>query len=113
MGDNGKIFEFSYIFVIYLILSIFEQHTGAKDGNFAAPATPAPMTPASADPSIIPQLQNIVSTVNLGCKLDLKVHWVVGKRNKADTMPNSRIYVALICESGCWNKWYLCISFSP
>nr|CAG4645786.1 EOG090X0CO7 [Lynceus sp. MCZ IZ 141354] len=39
------------------------------------PATPGPMTPhtpASVDPGIVPQLQNIVSTVNLGCKLDLK-----------------------------------------
>nr|UXY91980.1 TATA-box-binding protein 1 [Lasioderma serricorne] len=39
------------------------------------PATPSPMTPMtphSADPGIIPQLQNIVSTVNLNCKLDLK-----------------------------------------
>ncbi|EGI61512.1 PREDICTED: TATA-box-binding protein [Acromyrmex echinatior] len=39
------------------------------------PATPGPMTPmtpASADPGILPQLQNIVSTVNLNCKLDLK-----------------------------------------
>ncbi|CAG0884030.1 unnamed protein product [Cyprideis torosa] len=38
---------------------------------FTAPGTPAPMTPAG-DPGIVPQLQNIVSTVNLGCKLDLK-----------------------------------------
>ncbi|KAG5890793.1 hypothetical protein JTB14_007187 [Gonioctena quinquepunctata] len=40
-----------------------------------APSTPSPMTPMtphSADPGIIPQLQNIVSTVNLNCKLDLK-----------------------------------------
>ncbi|XP_047346865.1 TATA-box-binding protein [Vespa velutina] len=39
------------------------------------PSTPGPMTPmtpASADPGILPQLQNIVSTVNLSCKLDLK-----------------------------------------
>lgn len=39
------------------------------------PATPSPMTPLtphSADPGIVPQLQNIVSTVNLNCKLDLK-----------------------------------------
>lgn len=39
------------------------------------PSTPSPMTPMtphSADPGIIPQLQNIVSTVNLNCKLDLK-----------------------------------------
>jgi transcription initiation factor TFIID TATA-box-binding protein len=35
------------------------------------PLTPmTPMTPA--DSSILPQLQNIVSTVNLNCKLDLK-----------------------------------------
>ncbi|OQR70422.1 TATA-box-binding protein-like [Tropilaelaps mercedesae] len=49
------------------------QQASVKDvGGFAAPTTPAPMTPGSVDPSIIPQLQNIVSTVNLGCKLDLK-----------------------------------------
>lgn len=37
------------------------------------PMTPmTPLTPASADSGILPQLQNIVSTVNLGCKLDLK-----------------------------------------
>lgn len=37
------------------------------------PATPmTPMTPGSTDPNILPQLQNIVSTVNLNCKLDLK-----------------------------------------
>lgn len=47
-------------------------HVSKDSGNFAAPATPGPMTPASVDPNIIPQLQNIVSTVNLGCKLDLK-----------------------------------------
>ncbi|XP_006144935.2 TATA box-binding protein-like protein 2 [Tupaia chinensis] len=31
-----------------------------------------PMTPASECSEIVPQLQNIVSTVNLACKLDLK-----------------------------------------
>lgn len=31
-----------------------------------------PITPHSADAGIEPKLQNIVSTVNLGCKLDLK-----------------------------------------
>ncbi|KAJ2942684.1 hypothetical protein O0L34_g11225 [Tuta absoluta] len=41
--------------------------------NQASPAQPmTPMTPHSADPGILPQLQNIVSTVNLNCKLDLK-----------------------------------------
>lgn len=42
--------------------------------SFPAPATPlTPRTPAgSSDPGIVPTLQNIVSTVNLGCKLDLK-----------------------------------------
>lgn len=38
----------------------------------ASPAPMTPMTPYSADPGILPQLQNIVSTVNLNCKLDLK-----------------------------------------
>lgn len=37
------------------------------------PMTPrTPITPMSVDHQIVPQLQNIVSTVNLGCKLDLK-----------------------------------------
>ncbi|CAG2117972.1 unnamed protein product [Medioppia subpectinata] len=37
------------------------------------PMTPmTPVTPLSTDPGIVPQLQNIVSTVNLGCRLDLK-----------------------------------------
>ncbi|XP_053612769.1 TATA-box-binding protein [Plodia interpunctella] len=38
----------------------------------ASPAPMTPMTPHSADPGLLPQLQNIVSTVNLNCKLDLK-----------------------------------------
>ncbi|XP_050422502.1 uncharacterized protein LOC126834539 [Adelges cooleyi] len=40
--------------------------------NPATPAPMTPMTPSSADPGIVPTLQNIVSTVNLGCRLDLK-----------------------------------------
>lgn len=37
------------------------------------PMTPlTPATPASESSGILPTLQNIVSTVNLGCKLDLK-----------------------------------------
>uniref|UniRef100_A0A3P9NZE5 TATA box binding protein n=1 Tax=Poecilia reticulata TaxID=8081 RepID=A0A3P9NZE5_POERE len=37
------------------------------------PMTPlTPATPASESSGIVPTLQNIVSTVNLGCKLDLK-----------------------------------------
>ncbi|XP_031561566.1 TATA-box-binding protein-like [Actinia tenebrosa] len=56
--------------------------TGLPGGLAAYPHTPSPMppltpmtpmTPMTAEQSgIIPQLQNIVSTVNLGCKLDLK-----------------------------------------
>ncbi|CRL00398.1 CLUMA_CG013665, isoform A [Clunio marinus] len=39
----------------------------------ASPYSKGPMTPMTpADNSILPQLQNIVSTVNLNCKLDLK-----------------------------------------
>ncbi|XP_045594538.1 TATA-box-binding protein isoform X2 [Procambarus clarkii] len=46
-------------------------------GPATGPSTPGggpmtPMTPHSNDPAIVPQLQNIVSTVNLNCKLDLK-----------------------------------------
>ncbi|ROT60782.1 TATA box binding protein [Penaeus vannamei] len=46
-------------------------------GSATGPSTPiggpmTPMTPHSADPGIVPQLQNIVSTVNLSCKLELK-----------------------------------------
>ena len=37
----------------------------------APPSTPGPPTPAT-ETGIVPQLQNIVSTVNLGCRLDLK-----------------------------------------
>jgi len=45
--------------------------TPASGNGSVAPQTP--LTPLSAEASgIIPQLQNIVSTVNLGCKLDLK-----------------------------------------
>ncbi|KAG8449423.1 hypothetical protein GDO86_016175 [Hymenochirus boettgeri] len=37
------------------------------------PMTPmTPMTPVAESSGIVPQLQNIVSTVNLACKLDLK-----------------------------------------
>ncbi|XP_054828240.1 TATA box-binding protein-like 2 [Eublepharis macularius] len=37
------------------------------------PMTPiTPMTPTSESSGIVPQLQNIVATVNLACKLDLK-----------------------------------------
>ncbi|RWS24314.1 TATA-box binding protein (TBP): component of TFII-D and TFIIIB-like protein [Leptotrombidium deliense] len=49
-------------------------NTSAVLGAFpATPMTPmTPITPASNEPGIVPQLQNIVSTVNLGCKLELK-----------------------------------------
>ncbi|XP_001636166.2 TATA-box-binding protein 2 [Nematostella vectensis] len=54
--------------------------TTSLPGGFTPyPPTPSPMppltpmTPMTGEPSgILPQLQNIVSTVNLGCKLDLK-----------------------------------------
>ncbi|PIO22723.1 hypothetical protein AB205_0139790 [Aquarana catesbeiana] len=53
--------------------------TAPLPGNtplYTSPMTPmtpiTPATPASESSGIVPQLQNIVSTVNLGCKLDLK-----------------------------------------
>ncbi|XP_046656868.1 TATA-box-binding protein-like [Daphnia pulicaria] len=48
---------------------------GTPEGGIFGPRTIAPATPytpASAGSGIVPTLQNIVSTVNLGCKLDLK-----------------------------------------
>ncbi|NXA77231.1 TBPL2 protein, partial [Thryothorus ludovicianus] len=54
------------------------SHPGAAQPSPEAsgvcpPLTPmTPMTPASESSGIVPQLQNIVSTVNLACKLDLK-----------------------------------------
>ena len=60
-----------------------EQSSGHVYAPVASPAPPSPMpTPMthlqtstsapSMEPGIVPQLQNIVSTVNLGCTLDLK-----------------------------------------
>ncbi|NXO94771.1 TBPL2 protein, partial [Certhia brachydactyla] len=54
------------------------SHPGAAQpppeaSGVCPPLTPmTPMTPASESSGIVPQLQNIVSTVNLACKLDLK-----------------------------------------
>ncbi|KAG7277784.1 hypothetical protein CRUP_023072 [Coryphaenoides rupestris] len=52
------------------------QPAGSMTGMAASafcPMTPmTPMTPVNERSGIIPQLQNIVSTVNLGCPLDLK-----------------------------------------
>lgn len=51
-------------------------HPSLPSLTFSSPGHPmtpmTPVTPVSVDPGIVPQLQNIVSTVNLGCKLDLK-----------------------------------------
>lgn len=63
-----------------------KSKTPVKSTPLAEPQTPStvmtgglfsvppgtPRTPMSVDMQIVPQLQNIVSTVNLGCKLDLK-----------------------------------------
>lgn len=49
--------------------SLYPQPTSATGGPMT-PLTPA--TPASEGSGITPQLQNIVCTVNLSCKLDLK-----------------------------------------
>ncbi|KAM4690275.1 TATA box-binding protein-like 2 [Rhinophrynus dorsalis] len=55
-----------------------ECRDGAQDmsGQCPMPITPmtpmTPMTPVAENSGIVPQLQNIVSTVNLACKLDLK-----------------------------------------
>ena len=52
-------------------------------GSIFRAATPQPMTPLNPAPGragITPQVQNIVCTVNLGCKLDLK-HIALHARN--------------------------------
>uniref|UniRef100_A0A1B6IES1 TATA-box-binding protein n=1 Tax=Homalodisca liturata TaxID=320908 RepID=A0A1B6IES1_9HEMI len=59
----------------HMMSPMVHQHSSSNQLTSLGPATPGPMTPmtpSSADPGIVPQLQNIVSTVNLGCKLDLK-----------------------------------------
>ncbi|GKZ71185.1 TATA-box-binding protein [Aspergillus niger] len=50
-----------------------QQGGNATNGNGVAPATPA-ATPGANTPGsgIVPTLQNIVATVNLDCRLDLK-----------------------------------------
>uniref|UniRef100_A0A4W3H063 TATA box binding protein n=1 Tax=Callorhinchus milii TaxID=7868 RepID=A0A4W3H063_CALMI len=66
------------------------------------PMTPiTPATPASESSGIVPQLQNIVSTVNLGCKLDLKT--IALRARNAEYNPKVRINprtTALIFSSG-------------
>lgn len=59
-GGPGSVFS----------VPMLQPPTPSTPGHILAPMTPA--TPSSSDPGIVPQLQNIVSTVNLGCKLDLK-----------------------------------------
>ncbi|OJJ51468.1 hypothetical protein ASPZODRAFT_390357 [Penicilliopsis zonata CBS 506.65] len=51
-----------------------QQHgANAMNGNGVTPATPAATPGANAPGSgIVPTLQNIVATVNLDCRLDLK-----------------------------------------
>lgn len=50
-----------------------QQGANAANGNGVTPATPAATPGASAPGSgIVPTLQNIVATVNLDCRLDLK-----------------------------------------
>lgn len=48
------------------------SHANVPSIGPMTPGPMTPMTPSSQDPGIVPQLQNIVSTVNLNCKLDLK-----------------------------------------
>ncbi|NXK57348.1 TBPL2 protein, partial [Chauna torquata] len=54
----------------------YPDATQPQESSVCPPLTPmtpvTPVTPASESSGIVPQLQNIVSTVNLACKLDLK-----------------------------------------
>jgi transcription initiation factor TFIID TATA-box-binding protein len=51
-----------------------QQHGQAQNGNGVTPATPAatPGATSTGVSGIVPTLQNIVATVNLDCRLDLK-----------------------------------------
>ncbi|KAF7278643.1 hypothetical protein GWI33_008159 [Rhynchophorus ferrugineus] len=72
----------SALAVVYLqhiimsaMLNLGESEAGGTTPTIEVPTIPSPITsmrPLSVDPGIEPQLQNIVSTVNLDCKLDLK-----------------------------------------
>ncbi|XP_029114464.1 TATA box-binding protein-like 2 isoform X1 [Scleropages formosus] len=66
------------------------------------PMTPiTPMTPVSESSGIVPQLQNIVSTVNLACPLDLKS--IALHARNAEYNPkrlNFRYFV-----SSAWSRW--------
>ena len=70
----------------WIIFTYSESSSGHVYAPVASPAPPSPMpasapmthlstniaSAASMEPGIVPQLQNIVSTVSLGCTLDLK-----------------------------------------
>ncbi|NWR36687.1 TBPL2 protein, partial [Tachuris rubrigastra] len=61
-----------------------------------SPMTPVtPVSSASESSGIVPQLQNIVSTVNLGCKLDLKniaLHARNAEYNPKASLEDSKLY---------------------
>ncbi|XP_053924064.1 TATA box-binding protein-like 2 [Cuculus canorus] len=68
--------EDSGVFMDESSLSYPEKTRPSPEASECPPLTPmtpmTPVTPASESSGIVPQLQNIVSTVNLACKLDLK-----------------------------------------
>ncbi|CAH2251083.1 TATA-box-binding [Pelobates cultripes] len=78
--------------------------TAPLPGNtplYPSPMTPmtpiTPATPASESSGIVPQLQNIVSTVNLGCKLDLKT--IALRARNAEYNPKSyKTNTARVCD---------------
>ena len=66
---------------------------------YAAPATPAPLTleqqHITAVEGIIPTLQNIVATVNLDCRLDLKT--IALHARNAEYNPKVSTFNIFIC----------------
>ncbi|KAF7278646.1 hypothetical protein GWI33_008162 [Rhynchophorus ferrugineus] len=57
------------------MVNLGESEAGGTTPTIEVPSIPSPMTPLtphSVDPGIEPQLQNILSTINLNCQLDLK-----------------------------------------
>uniref|UniRef100_A0A8C8CFJ2 TATA-box-binding protein n=1 Tax=Oncorhynchus tshawytscha TaxID=74940 RepID=A0A8C8CFJ2_ONCTS len=72
----------------------------------ATPLTPmtpiTPATPASESSGIVPQLQNIVSTVNLGCKLDLKT--IALRARNAEYNPKAKMWAHSSYKACCFGS---------
>ncbi|XP_076012199.1 TATA-box-binding protein-like [Genypterus blacodes] len=73
---------------------LFQSQT--VKGTTTTPLTPiTATTPASESSGIVPQLHNIVSTVNLGCELDLKSIALRAKDAEFQSEPFARVIMTM------------------